>query len=297
MTAPAHAALAAPPPAALALWLRAAASPLACATALAGLRLPPGAVLGLGRGLIDRIAGPDAIPMLPAMVDRGGGAAPACPADQADLWVLVGGDDPGAALHAARAALKALQPAFALHRERSLYLHRGGRDLSGYADGTENPTGQDAVEAAIVGDGPLAGSTFAAVQSWQHQLDALAAHPPAARDQLIGRTEADDTELDDAPPSAHVKRTAQEDFDPPTFLVRRSMPWGGVEAHGLLFLAYSVDPAGFDRMLGRMLGEEDGVVDSLFRFSRVLDGGHYWCPAVDPTGALRLEAARPPRQG
>lgn len=292
MTAPTHAALAAPPPAALALWLRAAASPLACAAALTGLRLPPGAVLGLGRGLVDRIAGPDAIPALRAMADRGGGAAPSCPAEQADLWLLVPGDDPGAALHAARTVLRALQPAFTLERERSLYLHRGGRDLSGYVDGTENPSGQDAVAAAIVDEGPLAGSTFAAVQSWQHQLDALAAHPPARRDQLIGRTADSDEELADAPPSAHVKRTAQEDFDPPTFLVRRSMPWGGVEAHGLLFLAYSVDPAGFDRMLGRMLGEEDGVVDDLFTFSRVLDGGHYWCPAVDAAGALQLAAAR-----
>lgn len=283
------------PPAALALWLRAAAGPSAVATALSAARLPAGVLLGLGRPLIDQVAGPHVIPALQSMRDRGGeGGAPLCPADQGELWLLAHGDDPGAALLLARAALAALGPSFTLVAERSLYRHREGRDLSGYVDGTENPTGEDAVEVAIIAEGPLAGSTFAAVQPWAHALDRLARHAPAARDALIGRRAEDDVELEDAPPQAHVRRTAQEDFAPPTFLLRRSMPFGGLAQHGLLFISFSADAGAFDRVFGRMLGDDDGVVDAIFAFSAVIGGGHYWCPAVDEDGRLVLDALHAP---
>jgi putative iron-dependent peroxidase len=98
------------------------------------------------------------------------------------------------------------------------------------------------------------------------------------------------TRVSGGPPRAHVRRTAQESFDPPTFLLRRSMPWGGLGAHGLLFFAYATEVAAFDRMMSRMLGEEDGVVDAIFDFSSVLGGGHYWVPAAGPGGALQLGA-------
>jgi putative iron-dependent peroxidase len=278
------------PPAALALDFQIDA-PDAVSAVLAGLRLPPGALLGIGRPLVDRLVGPAALPGLSAMRDRRGpGGHPKVPADQAPLFGLVTGADPGAALHRGRALCAALGPAFSLRAERALYTFAGGRDLSGYADGTENPTGDAALEAAFVAEGPLAGSTFLSAQVWQHALRALEALPQADQDRLIGRRRSDDVELDDAPPRAHVRRTAQESFDPPTFLLRRSMPWGGLGAHGLLFFAYATEVAAFDRMMSRMLGEEDGVVDAIFDFSSVLGGGHYWVPAAGPGGALQLGA-------
>lgn len=278
------------PPAALALEFQIDA-PDAVAAVLAGLRLPPGTLLGIGRPVADLLAGPGALPALSAMVDRAGpGGQPRAPASQAPLFAWVTGADPGVALHLGRALCAALAPAFGLRAELALYGYAGGRDLSGYVDGTENPTGDAALAAAYVAEGPLAGSTFLAAQRWQHALRALQALPQADQDQVIGRRRSDDVELAEAPPRAHVRRTAQESFDPPTFLLRRSMPWGGVGAHGLLFLAFATAPAAFDRMMARMLGEEDGVVDALFDFSTVLGGGHYWVPAAGPGGALKLGA-------
>ena len=86
-----------------------------------------------------------------------------------------------------------------------------------------------------------------------------------------------------------MKRTAQESFEPPAFMLRRSMPWSGADRHGLLFVAYGADLDRYERVLRRMVGLEDGVADALFRFSRPVTGGYYWCP---PVKASRLDLSR-----
>ncbi|GAB3395583.1 hypothetical protein GCM10027514_43280 [Azotobacter armeniacus] len=162
------------------------------------------------------------------------------------------------------------------------FRYREGRDLTGYEDGTENPKDEEAIAAAIVGEGPEGerGSSFAAVQHWVHDLDRFGALPPDEQDNIIGRRKSDNEELEDAPGSAHVKRTAQESFTPEAFVVRRSMPWNDGQQAGLLFLAFGHSLDAFEAQLTRMAGLEDGIVDALFRFSRPTNGGYYWCPPV-----------------
>ena len=63
-------------------------------------------------------------------------------------------------------------------------------------------------------------------------------------------------------------------------MVRRSMPWGGTVDNGLYFVAYGASLDRFERVLRRMVGEDDGVVDGLFRFTRPVSGGYYWCPPL-----------------
>ena len=58
------------------------------------------------------------------------------------------------------------------------------------------------------------------------------------------------------------------------------MPYGGVVQHGLYFVAYVAALDTFGRMLRRMVGLDDGIVDGLFQFSRPVSGGYYWCPPV-----------------
>ena len=77
-----------------------------------------------------------------------------------------------------------------------------------------------------------------------------------------------------------MKRAAQESYDPPAFMVRRSMPWATEAAQGLEFIAYGASLDAYEHVLRRMLGLEDGVVDALFSFSRPITGGYYWCPPV-----------------
>jgi putative iron-dependent peroxidase len=204
------------------------------------------------------------------------------PATPAALWCWLRGDDRGELVHAARALESSLDEHFALDLVVDGFVHLEGRDLTGYVDGTENPTGDDAARVALA-DGAgttAAGSSFVAVQQWMHDLDAFERHTRTDRDLIIGRRRTDDVEIDDAPASAHVKRTAQEDFDPPAFLLRRSMPWADGDGEGLMFVAFgrSLDP--FERQLRRMVGADDGIVDALFSFARPVTSAAFWCPPV-----------------
>ena len=109
------------------------------------------------------------------------------------------------------------------------------------------------------------------------------------RDHVIGRRLEDNTEIEDAPASAHVKRTAQEDFQPEAFILRRSMPWADESGEGLVFVAFGKSFDAFEALLNRMLGKDDGIVDALFRISQALSGNYFWCPPVK-NGRLDLRA-------
>ncbi|SDH81929.1 putative iron-dependent peroxidase [Propionivibrio dicarboxylicus] len=196
------------------------------------------------------------------------------------LWLWLRGDDRGELLHRARRLVSIAAPAFALEEVVDAFKHREGRDLSGYEDGTENPEGEAADAAAIVGAGALAGSSFVATQRWQHDFNRFDAMASAAQDNAIGRRQSDNEELDDAPESAHVKRTAQESFSPEAFVLRRSMPWAEGMAGGLMFVAFGRSFDAFEAQLKRMTGGEDGIVDALFGFTRPVSGAYFWCPAL-----------------
>ena len=203
------------------------------------------------------------------------------PSTQAALWVALYGEDDGELLHEARRLQKVLGEGFFVEDCISAYQFKEGRDLSGYLDGTANPAGTAAEEVAFREDG----SSFVSTQRWLHNLEALEAMSQLHRDHMIGRRHSDNEEIADAPDSAHVKRTAQEEVG---FLLRRSMPWGSLGRAGLAFVAYCRDPETFEAHGRRMLGLTDGVQDALFQMSRPLTGALYWCPGVGADGRLRL---------
>ncbi|HEX9445954.1 MAG TPA: Dyp-type peroxidase [Candidatus Binatia bacterium] len=213
------------------------------------------------------------------------------PSTPADLWCWLRGDDRGELLLRSRAVGRALAAALRLDTVIDAFQYGDSRDLTGYEDGTENPKGKKAVEAGIVqgrGDG-MDGSSFVAVQQWVHDFDRFDAMSPGDQDNSIGRRKSDNEELADAPASSHVKRTAQETFSPEAFVLRRSMPWAEGARGGLVFVAFGKSLDAFEAQLKRMAGAEDGVTDALFKFTRPVSGGYFWCPPVQ-NGRLDLRA-------
>ncbi|MBE9516479.1 MAG: Dyp-type peroxidase [Proteobacteria bacterium] len=204
------------------------------------------------------------------------------PSTPAALWCWLRGDDQGELYHRSRDIEALLAPAFILDDVVDSFQYDANRDLSGYEDGTENPQGEEAVSAAIVqGQGVgLDGSSFVAVQQWLHDFEVLDDMSVEQKDNAIGRHISNNEEFDEAPESAHVKRSAQESFDPEAFILRRSMPWADGMAAGLYFVAFGKSLDAFEVILNRMLGHEDNVVDGLFEFTRPISGTYFWCPPV-----------------
>lgn len=209
------------------------------------------------------------------------GAGLDIPSTPSALWVWARGEDRGELFHRSRLLARALAPAFRLEQALDAFRHGRGLDLTGYEDGTENPKGRKARVAAIV-ETPsrLAGSSFVAVQQWEHQFERFDAMTPRQRDDVIGRRISSNEEIARAPLSAHVKRTAQESFEPVAFVVRRSMPWADATRAGLMFVAFGATLDAFEAQLRRMAGLDDGITDALFKFTRPLTGAYFWCPAV-----------------
>ena len=211
------------------------------------------------------------------------------PSTQQALWVWLRGSDQGELLHESRRIEQMLADEFTLTSKINAFMYRDSRDLTGYIDGTENPEGDDASNAAIVSgkqDG-LDGSSFVAVQQWVHDFDQFQQMTQQEQDNCIGRHVSDNEEFDDAPDSAHVKRTAQESFEPEAFVVRRSMPWSDTDRAGLVFVAFGHSFDAFEAQLNRMAGKEDGVVDGLFKFTQPVTGSYFWCPPMK-SGRLDL---------
>jgi putative iron-dependent peroxidase len=210
------------------------------------------------------------------------GAACSIPSTQHALWFMLRGEDRGTVFDLTQEIRALVADAFLAEDSIDTFMYAGGRDLTRFEDGTENPKDHAAIEAAIVADGTdMAGSSFVAVQRWVHDLTRFNSFPEHHRENLIGRRTDSNDEIEDAPDSAHVKRAEQESFDPPAFMLRRSMPWATADREGLEFLAFVESLDRYERVLRRMTGLDDGVVDGLFTFSRPVTGAYYWCPPVD----------------
>lgn len=192
------------------------------------------------------------------------------------LWLR--GENHGDVTIKGQSLIAQLSSVFELDSSVDAFKYKDGHDLTGYEDGTENPEDEEAFETAF-SQIPKGGS-YLAIQKWQHDLVSFKAKPQIEQDHIIGRELESNEELDDAPESAHVKRTEQEGFEPDVFLLRRSMPYSEGEHAGLMFLAFAATTESFNKMMAKMVGEEDGIVDALFTFSRPLTGAFYWCPPM-----------------
>lgn len=247
--------------------------PAGAVARLAEENIDKSVVVGLGPSVCSKLGySIDGLRPFPAL------SGPGCsvPSTQADIWIWLRGDDRGDLLHRGRSLQKVLSDAFQLERVVDAFKYGSGLDLTGYEDGTENPGAEDAPGVALTEDG----SSFVAVQQWHHNLDHFATLPQSEQDFVIGRRLSDNEELDDAPASAHVKRTAQESFDPEAFVWRRSMPYVDGNASGLQFVAFANTLDAFEVQMRRMVGEEDGITDALFRFSHPETGSYFWCPPL-----------------
>jgi porphyrinogen peroxidase len=201
------------------------------------------------------------------------------PATQHDAVLWLSGVAYDVVFDVARMAIRSLADVAAIAEETSSWPYRHDLDLTGFIDGTENPTLIEAAEFVLVPDGAAgAGGTILLLQKWAHDVTAWESLPVEDQERVIGRTKADSVELDDKPSDSHVASTDQERFGN---IFRRNTPYGTVTDHGTMFVGFCAEQRPLAEMLASMAGLRDGARDALTRYTHPLTGAYYFVPSTE----------------
>src|ERR1700733_5989293 len=133
------------------------------------------------------------------------------------------------------------------------------RDLLGFVDGTENPRGVAALNAALVieADDPnFAAGSYVIIQKYLHDMTKWNALSTEQQEHIIGRQKLSDIELSDAvkPTNAHSDLTTIDENGKELKILRDNMPFGkpGQGEFGTYFIGYSRTPRTTEQMLENM---------------------------------------------
>ncbi len=223
---------------------------------------PPGL-----RGFDAPVAGPDGYTL---------------PATQHDVVVWIAGGAYDVVFDASRGVVSTAAPLATLAHEMVGWPYHRDLDLTGFVDGTENPTIVSATSEAVIAEGSGAGGSVLLLQQWEHDAMAWERLPIAEQGLVMGRSRINGAELDPLPATSHVARTNQDTFGK---IFRRNIPWGRLTRHGTIFVGFSRDRERLDAMLGSMVGR-DGERDALTRYARAIGGAYYFVPSSEALGAF-----------
>ncbi len=244
-------------------------------TTMGGVNLVAGFRPELWRAVAPDEAPPDVTGFNAGIVGAGGFTMPATQHD-AVLWISGSAYD--VVFDVSRQAIAALAEVASVADETSSWPYHHDRDLTGFIDGSENPTLIEAPDVAVIPESsPGAGGSILLLQKWTHDAAQWEAQPVTRQEDVIGRRKLDSIELEDKPADSHVARNDQDRFGK---IFRRNMPFGTVTDHGTMFVGFSSDQGRLVAMLESMAGVPDGVRDALTYFATPLSGSYYFIPSI-----------------
>lgn len=209
------------------------------------------------------------------------------PATQHDLVMWVAGASYDVVFDVSLALVDALRDTAVLADETVGWSYHRDLDLTGFIDGTENPSLSTAPSMVLVPDDvPGAGGTVLLLQKWEHDAASWTRLPVTDQEKVIGRTKLDSVELDDRPTTSHAARTDQDEFG---HIFRRNTPYGSVLNHGTMFVGFSATHQALHTMLESMAGAT-GERDTLTYYTRPVTGAYYFVPSIDDLAPLAKEA-------
>jgi porphyrinogen peroxidase len=230
------------------------------------------------------------------------GAVHNAPATPGDLLFHIRSERPDLCFEFERLLLDSLGDSVTVVDEVVGFRYFDARDLLGFVDGTANPTGLDLPTSALIGeeDATFAGGSYVIVQKYLHDMDAWKRVSTAEQEQIIGRTKADNIELNDdnAPRKSHkTLATIVDESGTEHDILRDNMPFGrpGQKEFGTYFIGYSRHLWVIEKMLQRMfVGEPPGAYDRLLDFSTPLTGATFFAPTRPKLQALIQAAQKQP---
>jgi putative iron-dependent peroxidase len=205
------------------------------------------------------------------------------PATQHDAWLWIAGGARDAVFDSTLTIVRALASLARVGSGINGWVYQHDRDLTGFEDGTENPSALEAPGVAVAPDG----TSVVLVQQWRH-FASWETLPVAEQERVIGRTKDDSTELaeDIMPADSHVSRTVVEQDGEELEIFRRNTAYGDALDHGTVFVAFCATQGPLALMLARMAGHGDGIRDALTRYTQAVTGAYYVAPSA--TALLRL---------
>jgi putative iron-dependent peroxidase len=210
------------------------------------------------------------------------------PATQHDAVLWISGGSYDVVFDVARAAIAVLSELAIVAEETSSWSYHHDLDLTGFIDGTENPTLVEALQIVSVPEGRSgAGGSMLLLQKWQHDAVAWESLDVEVQEQVIGRRKADSVELDPRPEDSHVASTDQDTFGK---ILRRNMAYGTVSDHGTMFVGFAADRATLQTMLESMAGLKTGARDALTGYTKPVSGAYYVVPSIEAIASLAGDA-------
>jgi putative iron-dependent peroxidase len=272
------------------------ADPAAAVHLVAGMREPRTTIGGVNlvagfRPELWAAVAPDAAPPGVTGFDApvagpGGLTGSTMPATQRDVVIWLTGASYDVVFDLSKGVMVELAGVATLADETVGWPYHHDRDLTGFIDGSENPTLVEALAVALIPDGsPGEGGSVLLLQRWEHDAVAWEALPIASQEAVIGRRKADSVELDPKPPTSHVARTDQDRLGR---IFRRNIAYGTLSLHGTIFVGFSADQRILAAMLESMVGL-DGPPDELISVARAVTGAYYVIPSADRLAQLGAE--------
>lgn len=233
------------------------------------------------------------------------GARHTAPATPGDLLFHIRSDRRDLCFEFERLLLSGLGDAVAVADETVGFRYFDVRDLLGFVDGTANPVGPALPESTLVGDEDpdVAGGSYVVVQKYLHPIAAWQSLTTEQQEAIIGRTKADNVELDDAATGQKSHKTLATIVDAEGVehdILRDNMPFGspGSDQFGTYFIGYCRNLWVIQQMLERMfIGDPPGLHDRLLDFSSAVTGSAFFVPSAEILDGLDdVPAAVPPAQ-
>jgi putative iron-dependent peroxidase len=206
------------------------------------------------------------------------------PATQHDVVVWLAGAAYDVVFDASRGVVAALATQAIVAFEMVGWPYHRDRDLTGFEDGTENPTLLEATSAVVIEAGsPGEGGSVLLLQQWEHDALAWEALAVDEQERVIGRSKLTSDELNPRPATSHVARTDQDRFGT---IFRRNIGYGTLTRHGTIFVGFSRDRDRLDAMLESMCASRGGPRDRLTDFTHALTGAYYFVPSSEALAAF-----------